>query len=225
MLCGVVVARWNRGVPAVKRALFYALLAHSALVLAYRWNQPLVGEHAFRQAQTGISVYWLLHGGPYVAYWTPVMGPPWAIPYEFPLFQWCVALLAYMGVAVDNAGRFVSWFFGLATLWPLRAACRRFHVDGWGAGCLYLASPLYLYWSTAFLIDTTALFLAAMFLMLALEGKWILALVFGVLAALTKLPTVIPFAALLLLWSCWPLVSRGGIGRIWSSRARRSEPC
>lgn len=206
----------------MKRWLFWALLAHSFAVLCWRWNQPLVGEHGFRQTQTAISVFWMLRGSPLIAYWTPVLGPPWQIPFEFPLYQWVLAVFAWAGMGIDNAGRLASWSFGVAVLCPLFKISRVLSVDAWIAAALYLASPLYLFWGTAFLIDTTALFFAAMFLMYALENRWALSLICGVLAALIKLPTVIPFAALALLWSCWPLVSRGASGQMPSRLARLS---
>jgi hypothetical protein len=190
----------------VKRILFWALLAHSAAILAMRWNQPLVGEHGFRQTQTALSVFWLLRGGPWLAYWTPVLGPPWSIPFEFPLFQWIVALLARMGVGLDPAGRCVAWAFGVLALFPLRRIATHLDIDPWIVGCLYLASPLYLYWSTAFLIDTCALFLCTEFLALMMEDKWILGMFVGILAALVKLPSFVIFAAVSLLL---PLASHG----------------
>ena len=130
----------------MRKLLFWALLAHSFGVLCWRWNQPLVGEHAFRQCETSISVYWMLHGGPWLNYQTPVLGPPWSIPFEFPLFQWIVALLARMGVGLDPAGRCISWAFGVLALLPLSRISTYFDIDPWIVGCLYLASPLYLFW-------------------------------------------------------------------------------
>jgi hypothetical protein len=210
----------------MKRILFWALLAHSAAILAVRWNQPLVGEHGFRQTQTALSVFWLLRGGPWLAYWTPVLGPPWSIPFEFPLFQWIVALLARMGVGLDPSGRCVAWAFGVLALFPLRRIATHFDIDPWIVGCLYLASPLYLYWSTAFLIDTCALFFAASFLAYGLEDKWIFCLLSGVLTALVKLPTLLPFAAVLLFLLWWPRSPWAFAGlptRIELRRVRRLE--
>ena len=210
----------------MKRILFWVLLTHSAAILAVRWNQPLVGEHGFRQTQTAISVFWLLRGSPWLNYWTPVLGPPWSIPFEFPLFQWIVALLARMGVGLDPAGRCVSWAFGVLALLPLSRISTYFDIDPWIVGCLYLASPLYLFWGSAFLIDTCALFFAASFLAYGLGDKWILCLLSGVLTALVKLPTLAPFAAVLLFWLWAPrswLVPSGRIGPIPLKPGRLSE--
>ena len=210
----------------MRRLLFCALLAHSFGVLCWRWNQPLVGEHAFRQNQTAETVYWMLRGGPLLAYWTPVLGPPWSIPFEFPLFQWIVALLARMGVGLDPAGRCVSWAFGVLALLPLSRISTYFDIDPWIVGCLYLASPLYLFWGSAFLIDTCALFFAASFLAYGLGDKWILCLLSGILTALVKLPTLLPFAAVLLCLLWWPRspwAFAGLPGRIKSRRVRHLE--
>src|SRR5579862_7514545 len=62
-----------------------ALLVHGLALLALRWSTPVIGMHAFRQTQTAITSYWMLKGSPWLAYETPVLGPPWSIPFEFPL--------------------------------------------------------------------------------------------------------------------------------------------
>src|SRR5580704_7828424 len=95
------------------------LVGFSAGVLAYRWNMPLASPHAFRETQTASTVYWMLRGGPWINYQTPVMGPPWTIPFEFPTFQWIVGCVASLPISLDNAGRLVSWGFLMATAWPI----------------------------------------------------------------------------------------------------------
>ena len=58
-------------------------------------NRNLPGVE-FRQAQTAISAHFIqVEDNFSLAYPTPVLGKPWSIPLEFPLYQWTV-------VAVSN---------------------------------------------------------------------------------------------------------------------------
>jgi hypothetical protein len=67
--------------------LFVGALLHGLVVLTYGWGNTILDIHGFRQSQTAISAYYLLHGGAWVAYETPVLGPLWSIQMEFPLYQ------------------------------------------------------------------------------------------------------------------------------------------
>lgn len=158
-------------------------------VLAWRWNMPLEGMHSFRQTQTAITAYWLMHGSPWIAYWTPVMGPPWSIPFEFPFYQWMAALLAEAGVPLDAAGRLLSYVFLLLTVFAARPLARN-RREWLIFAILMLASPIYLFWGTAFLMETLALFLSVWFLSVESDG-WSVAI--GTAAALCKITTFFPF--------------------------------
>ena len=59
--------------------------------------QPLLEHHSFRQTQTALTSFWMLHGGGFFAYLTPVLGAPWTVPMEFPLFQAIVAFVVRVG--------------------------------------------------------------------------------------------------------------------------------
>lgn len=152
---------------AVLLFLVLAGLAYSLHALATVWSAPILEKHQFRQTQTALSAYWLLQGGPALAYQTPVVGAPWVIPFEFPLYQWCVAGVARLGVPLDSAGRLVSWLYYAASL-PLAAyVLRRIGLPRdmiLGALVLWLFSPLYVFWSRTFMIESCAVFLALAFL-------------------------------------------------------------
>jgi hypothetical protein len=180
--------------------------------LAASWQLPLLEAHGFRQTQTAISSYWMADGQ-WLAYPTPVLGAPWSIPFELPLFQLIVLGVAnVLPINLDQAGRLVSSLFLLATAWPLRRALRlalpgRERLPELGA-TLMLLSPLLVFWSRAFMIESTAVFFAVAFIALALE-TWerprplaiIALLLAAVLAALVKITTFFGFgiaAALLL---------------------------
>lgn len=116
--------------PAVKsleqtnntKAIEVALWALGALSICFSlwavsvgWYHSIFDFHGFRQAQTAISANSILYGGPILHYETPVLGPPWSIPFEFPLYQVLVALLAkLLSSPLDQTGRFVSVFAGHA---------------------------------------------------------------------------------------------------------------
>lgn len=197
-----------------RRLLMVAALLVSVWALAASWHLPILEMHSFRQTQTAISSYWMATSPHWLAYPTPVLGAPWSLPFEFPVFQGIVAaVVTLLPVNLDQAGRLVSWLFAIATLWPIRRVLleltgRESLADT--VCILFLVSPLYLFWSRAFLIESTALFLAASFLaLLATHVRqpraWLAALLVGcaVLAALVKITTFVGFAlagGMLVLW-------------------------
>jgi hypothetical protein len=105
-----------------------------------------------------------------LAYETPVLGPPWSTPFEFPLYQWLVALTVKAGLfPIDQAGRFVSIFFFLSTFYPfykILQALRLTPGQIFLVLSLYCVSPQYLFWSRTFMIESTALALAMYYLWL-----------------------------------------------------------
>jgi 4-amino-4-deoxy-L-arabinose transferase-like glycosyltransferase len=164
-----------------------------------------------------------MHGGPVLAYETPVLGYPWSIPFEFPLFQMLAAAVAKLtSLPLDSAGRLVSFLFYLATAWTLFELRRQLELPaGYAltAATLYLFSPLYRFWGRSFMIESCALFLAAAFLVLILAGsratdlrKALLTLavaaLIGTLAALVKVTT---FAVFLLAAVALVVSARRGI--------------
>jgi len=201
---------WDRIFSDVTaKAVFIASVVYAITIACIGWNGKLADLHAFRQTQTAISVSYLLKGGPWLAYETPILGPPWSIPFEFPLYQWLVALVVKSGLfALDQAGRCVSEFFFFSSLYPLYKIL----------GCLKLSrrqryliltllcvSPEYLFWSRSFMIESTALALSVYFLWLvflccerlaANRIDWLAmtgVTVFGVLAGLVKVTTFFSF--------------------------------
>ncbi len=176
-------------------------------VLAARWRLPLLGMHSFRQAHTAISAYWLMHGSPWLAYETPVLGSPWSVPYEFPFYQLLVAGLTQLtGLPLDSIGRFVSYLFVVLTIIPVRMLARARKLDKsyfQVFAILLLTSPIYLFWGTAFLIETFVVFVCFCFLaeveLVTRSYHWtalLLAILSGAVAALGKITTFVPFAGL-----------------------------
>jgi hypothetical protein len=166
------IAKENATEPSL--ALYYALccvliilIIHATCILYYGLFEPLIGKYNFRETQTALSAYWLWRGGPWITYETPVLGYPWAIPYEFPIYQWLVALLRLAGVPIDVGGRILTFAFYLGCLWPLKSLGRTLKLGRMPAivvSILFMASPYYLFWSRAVLIESCALFFSILWL-------------------------------------------------------------
>ncbi|MCW5891768.1 MAG: hypothetical protein KIT14_14650 [bacterium] len=213
-----------RGLEPLLLAVFLGALGFHLWAVLGRLGAPLLEAHAFRQTQTAITVYWLLRGGPWLDYETPVLGPPWAIPFELPLYQWTVAMVVRAtGLALDPAGRIVSEAFFLATLLPCWLTLHELGVTRalrWPFLALLVVSPLYVFWSRTFMIESTALCLGWAFAAAALAhakrpsaGRAGLAIAFGALAAGAKITTFLGFEALVagvLLHRAWRHRWRGG---------------
>jgi MFS family permease len=213
-------------VAALARWLPVIVLALVVVVHLPTLSAPLTDRHDFRQTQTAFTarIYHeegidLLHPK------LPVLGPPWEIPFEFPLFQASAALVMDAGVAEDTALRatgLACFVLAGALLWLLvrRQAGRL------GAGIalvVFATSPIAIEWSRAALIEYLALAMALAFALAGLRwrerpgpGWFAAALAFGILAALVKITTaafwIAPFAIL----GCWrddtPATTRSRIG-------------
>jgi len=217
--------------PSRRDALFLVLVFLVSLGWSVHretvgWHHTISGafQNGFRQSQTALSTVYLARGGPLLAYETPVVGPPWSIPFEFPLYQYIVATaVRTLHTALIPTGRFISVLFLYATL------CTVWHLLGELAVArphrlvfltLLITSPLYVFWSRCFMIESTALFLATAQLYFVIRGlrvrtlaPVICAWAMGTLAALVKPTTWMPFAALAGLMVAVQAY-RGGKGRM-----------
>jgi len=174
----------------------------SGYALITRLDGPVIDAFGFRQTQTAISAFYIMHGGPILSYETPVLGAPWSLPFEFPTYQVIVAAIAAWTGHLDAVGRLVSYTFFLGCFYPI-SRLYRFYSMPPGAmaatGVLILASPLYVLYSRAFMIETAALFFSLMWLWLFCDvicsrHLWtgFACLLFGALAILTKSTTFPP---------------------------------
>ncbi len=197
-----------------------AVLASSLFTLWF-WlstaSQPLVDQHGFRQTQTALSAFHLFqNGNGLLNYETPVLGKPWSIPFEFPTFQLAAYSLKRISTFdLTSAGRLTSIGFAMGCLAIGIAILRQFSISKAGIivfTLLYLSSPIYLYWSRTFMIESTALLLslAALYLYWASRrlddrhwGKILTVLtsllICLTLALLTKATTALPVFLLILI--------------------------
>lgn len=195
----------------------WGVFAAALLANLVVWLQPRGAElgngHDFRQFQTALTTRYLARDGFRLDYETPVLGPPWSIPMEFPVYQTSVALVSRTtGASLEMAGRGVSMAYfwaGLPAVWLLLGLWGVARETRFLATALLLSCPVYLFYGRHFMIETTALSLGLWFLWAfarALRGGgWpcgLLAIALGVLAGLAKITTFFSFgvaAALLML--------------------------
>jgi hypothetical protein len=186
--------------------LFWLLVAHALVVLWLYVDKPLLDLFYFRQTQNALTAYWLWRGGPWLAYETPVLGYPWSIPLQFPLYQGLVAMLRSIGIPIEIGGRLISFTFYLASLWPLWWLFRSLQLGRFAfliTGILFLSSPLYLYFSRTVTIESCALFFALLWLALLADfitkpdaTVLLCAIAAGTAAALVKSTTFAAFIVL-----------------------------
>jgi hypothetical protein len=155
------------------------LMASAALALAVvsyvtHVAGPVLERHGWRQTQTALTAYWFLREGARLDYQLPVLGAPWSAPFELPVFQLLAAFTKqFSGLSLDAAGRTVSFAFFLMTLWPMYLLGRALRLPRTffpTAATLYACAPMYLFWGRTFMIESTALFFALLFLALGLRA-------------------------------------------------------
>lgn len=203
------------------------LLSVCAIFVGF--HHSIFDFHGFRQTQTAISAQYMEHGGPFLRYQTPVLGPPWSIPFEFPLYQKIVALIVeHAHVPLNETGRAVSIALFYLCFLPLADILRRLRYNKTqilAVLSLFAVSPLYIFVSRLFMMESTALFLSLMyvdmvFALVTGDRPWQyrymwLAALFGSLAGMVKVTT---FAAFLLLGSVV------GVWQLWKQYRSRALP-
>lgn len=165
------------------------------------WNNSLLDGNDFRQTQTAHVARSFAEVGPRLDYEIPVFADHSRIPFEFPTFQFIVAQVHHVtGFPLESAGRLTSLLFYFATLLPLYSlvfGITRSQFSAQLALVFMLVSPLYIYWSRNFLIESTALFFSISFLGAIFHflerhhfGWLVLATFCGVIGGLTKITTL-----------------------------------
>lgn len=202
-------------------ALFFVALVLCIATWTVGWRSGMLAGHEYRQAQTAVSAYWIDQDSDFsLRYPTPVLGKPWSIPMEFPLYQWTVVgVHRGTGWNLVVAARAVSAACFLLTLPAVFLLLGRWAVPParrWLALAVLVSCPLLLFYSRAFLIETMALMWALWF-WVAFEAAvtrrsaaWLVAAnVAGIAAGLVKVTTL---ALYLLPIGAWAL------RRIWRQR-------
>jgi hypothetical protein len=148
--------------PLLLLLLFVAALTWWLHYARVGWNGSVSDFHGFRQSQTALTAVYLQKGGPLFHYETPVVGAPWSVPFELPVYQWTVAKLATIGaLGITQSGRLVNevlFFLSLGALWLLLGELFVVPVHRLAFLALVLVSPVYLFWSRTVMIESTAFF-------------------------------------------------------------------
>ena len=185
-------------------AVFAIALVQLLFFTLYTLNQPLTDMGGFRPAQTVVNIPYMFSQGAWLNYITPVFGEPWIAMFEFPLYQWCVALLSTLtSLSIDASGRIVSALFAIGVLWPMAVLAQTLALS-WRfvliASALWLLAPVVVYWGRSVLIETASAFLAAVWLAYYIRflatreyRDFAVCLGFGVLSALVKVTALAGF--------------------------------
>lgn len=175
------------------------------------FDNMLLENHSFRQTQTALTSYYFIKDGYKLAYETPVVGYPWAIPFEFPLYQAiCSFLKSHSSISLDKAGRVVSLLFYALSLLMVFLISKRYTKNKFESAFILvfiLLHPIYIFWSRTFMIESTVLFFSLLYLYFALiaiekPNNYIITLLAcfsGTLAGLVKITTLIPIFIFLFL--------------------------
>ncbi len=227
-----VAATPDRLERAVAIAIAVLALGFHAWGVSVGWHNAGLPGNEFRQTQTAITALFIQRDHDFsLAYPTPVLGKPWSVPFEFPLYQWTVVVVSDVtGLSLTHAGRAVSmacFYLALPAIWLLLgrlglAPPRRMVVMA-----AVLTCPLYIFYARAFLIETMALMFSLWFLqayVAAVERRsWIwlaVANVAGAGAGLVKVTTfmlyLMPAAAWSLAWLWQARPRPGPAGGGWS---------
>ena len=201
--------------------VFVLCLAFNFWGVHVGWQSKNLPGGEFRQAQTALSAYWINADNDFsLAYPTPVVGKPWSIPMEFPLYQWTVVVVSKATHwSLTKAGRAVSigcFYLCLPAIFLLLARWKVAAGHRWLVLAVVLTCPLYIYYTRAFLIETMALMFSLWFWVAyerAVAGRnkaWLaVAILAGAGAGLVKVTTYL----LYLMPACW-----WSVARLWAGR-------
>ena len=180
--------------------VFSIIFLGALWMVSHAWNASILDRYEFRQVQTALSAFWVIQDGFRLDYLTPIFGPPWSIPMEFPIYQWSIAaLVGLTQMPLEQAGRLLSVLFFVATLpavYDLLALAGLSASRRLLALALILSAPVYLFYTRTVMIETTALCFSLWFLCCLRRGLESLRIstlfftcLFALLAALTKITT------------------------------------
>ncbi len=170
-------------------------------------DSPVTGSYTFRTTQTAWGIRSVANGivSPF-SIETPVLGAPWKIPFEFPLYQMIAGFLSrFLGTSVESSARLVSILFFILSGYVLHRVGRIFFSSG--VCILILAIFLFnahnLEYGSSVLIEYCAMFFslagfyfAIRFCQSYLRKYLYLFFVFGTVAALVKVTTSIVWIGL-----------------------------
>jgi hypothetical protein len=155
-------------------ALFGAALITHFFLTTRNWTYGFMIGHEFRQTQTAVISYYIDKQNNFsIHYETPIMGKPWEIPLEFPFYEWCVVWLSRAtGWEHFISARTISltcFYLSLPAVFILLGQVGINRVRRLMMLALLLVTPVYIFYSRAFLIDPMAFMFSVWFLALFIE--------------------------------------------------------
>lgn len=155
-------------------AVFGAALAVHLFCTTINWTRGFLSGHEFRQTQTALIAYYIDQENNFsVHYSTPILGKPWEIPLEFPLYEWSVVLLSRgTGWAHFISARSISlacFYLTLPAFFLLLGQMGMPPVRRLLMLALFLVTPVYIFYSRSFLIDPMAWMFSVWFLALFVQ--------------------------------------------------------
>jgi len=193
-----------------KFALFILIIISLSLIpRVVNLSESLLNIQPFRQTQTAITVWMFSEEGfSPLNYSTPIFGPPYQVPFEFPFYQATAFGIYKLGVgSIEVACRLTNLLYYILTCAVLLLIGT--HVFRSALAVLvmlvhFCATPFAICWSRSVSIEYCALFLSLTFMALVYKQvnssghhKWIFgffACIIGIFAFTTKLTTAFPYA-------------------------------
>lgn len=180
--------------------IFLVFLSFSVRLI--NLDSPLLTGNIFRQTMTAMPVWMFIKEGISVlGYQTPVFGPPWTIPMEFPIYQLTAAFIVKSGVEnIDLAGRIASILYFYLSAGFLFLICQKY-LGKIASSCVllfYLWSPFTILWSRNFMIDYASVAFSLGYFYYFTKwlddsrsvAPFLMSVAFGILAFLVKVTTL-----------------------------------
>lgn len=201
--------------------IFVAALLFGAWGFSVGWQSRNLPGIEFRQAQTAHTIHFIKEERNFsIDYPTPVLGKPWSIPMEFPLYQWTAVWVSDVtGYSPTKASRLVTvmcFYLMLPAVWLLLGRWGVAPGRRWVALAVIVSSPFYIFYGRGVFIETMALMFCVWFWVafeIAVEHRhrgWLaLAVLAGTGAGLVKVTTFLLYLIPPAIWA---------IRRLWQTR-------
>ena len=159
----------ERRLNAFLIVLFCAALAAHFHFATMNWHYQFMAGHEFRQAQTALISYYIDKENNFsVDYSVPILGKPWVLPLEFPLYEWGVVWLSRAThLPQFEAARTISlacFYLTLPALYLLFGQLGLSRPRRLLALACTLVCPVYIFYARAVLVDPMALLCSVWFL-------------------------------------------------------------
>jgi hypothetical protein len=144
------------------RAFIASIIFLTPLFFTYlSWNSLILDHHGYRQTQTALSTFWIPYSENWLNFITPVFGEPWSVPLEYPIYQIVVSFTAnYLQLTLEESARIITLLsFYLAVL-PISYLMRGRIRDNLSFYAFYFSSPILLFFSHTFLIESFSFLLS-----------------------------------------------------------------